>query len=180
MKTNFKNIVAVSAVAFAGVFSANATENNAALVVSSENFNETVDYREEAQLITRWFADMAEAKATEKVMERGFVAPAEAFSSYTETENNFETADFRAEALLMTHETADREEAKATQRIMERGFIAPAETTGSTESEFEMTEYRMEAQLITKEIADREEAKATQAVMEKGWVENGVDRCEYN
>ena len=166
MKTNLKNIAAVSAIVFAGVFSANATENNAALVVSSENFNETVDYREEAQLITRWFADMAEAKATQRVMERGFVAPAEAFSSYTETENNFETADFRAEALLMTHETADREEAKATQAVMEKGWVENGVESilGS-----EITDNsREEAQLLTRLIADKEEAKAVQKLIEEG------------
>lgn len=179
MKTNFKNIVAVSAVAFAGVFSANATENNSGLFTSVENT--TVDYRTEAQLITRWFADMAEAKATQMVMERSWATATEAAASLeNEAENTFETADFTAEAQLMTRETADREEARATQKIMERGWVAPTETANSFEVTNEFSDFQKEAQLMTKEIADREEAIATQKVMEKGWVEYQENFNESN
>ena len=112
MKTNFKNIAAVSAVVFAGVFSANATENNSGLFTSVENT--TVDYRTEAQLITRWFADMAEAKATQMVMDKGWVDFSE----------NIENTDFRMEAQLLTRLIADKEEAKTLQKLMEDGKIA--------------------------------------------------------
>jgi len=170
MKTNFKNIAAVSTVVFAGVFSANATENNSGLFTSAEST--TVDYRTEAQLVTRWFADMAEAKATQMVMERSWATATEAAASLeNEAENTFETADFAAEAQLMTRETADREEARATQKVMERGWVAPTETSSSIENTIEFNDFQKEAQLMTREIADREEAIATQKVMEKGWVE---------
>ena len=171
MKTNFKNIAAISAIAFAGVFSANAAENNSGLFTSLEST--TIDYRAEAQLITRWFADMAEAKATQMVMERSWANATEATTSLeNEADNSFEIADFAAEAQLMTREIADREEARATQKVMDKGFVSPEETTNSFENETEMTDFRLEAQVITKEIADREETKATQKVMDKGWVES--------
>lgn len=175
MKTNFKNIIAISTVAFAGVFSVNATENN--LKLSTEST--TVDYRTEAQLITRWIADMAEAKATQRAMERSFVTPVEAFSSYTEARNTFEAADFLTEAQLMTRETADREEAKVTQKIMNRVSISPEKTISFTENESEMTDYRLEAQLITKEIADRAEAKAIQKVMHNELTEENLEEIDF-
>jgi len=170
MKTNFRNIIAISAVAFAGVFSANATENNSGLFTSVENT--TVDYRTEAQLVTRWFADMAEAKATQMVMEKNWATATEVAASLeNETENTFEAADFATEAQLMTRETADREEARVTHKVMDRGWVSPTETNNSFENIAEFNDFQKEAQLITREIADREEALATQKVMEKGWVE---------
>jgi len=178
MKTNLKNIAAVSAIVFAGVFSANATENNSGLFTSAENT--TLDYRTEAQLITHWFADMAEAKATQMVMERSLATTTEAAASLqNEAESTSEIADLTAEAQLMTRETADREEARAIQKVMERGWVAPTETSNSFENTVELNNFQKEAQLITREIADREEAVATQKVMEKGWVEYEENLNEF-
>lgn len=172
MKTTIKTIIAVSALAFTGVFNANAAESNSELISSSENMAQTIDSRKEAQLVTRWFADMAEARATQKIMEQSFTAPAETSTLVAnEVETTFEMTDFRAEAQLVTREIADKAEAKATLLVMERGFISPAEVSGRVENA-EMSEFRAEAQLLIKLVADNEEAKVTQNVMEKSWTVN--------
>ena len=173
MKTTFKTVIAISALTF-GTLSSNATENNSALVNSKENVAESIDYRKEAQTITHWIADLAEAKTTRMVMERNAVAPNEAgsyFGNSVENETLEETTDFRQEAQLMTKLVADKEEAKATQKVMERSFVTPSETISSFENEFEnyneIVDFRKEAQLMTKEIADVEESKVTREVMER-------------
>lgn len=174
MKTTFKTVIAISALTF-GTLSSNATENKSALVSSKENVAESIDYRKEAQMITHWIADLAEAKTTQMVMERNAVAPNEAgsyFRNSVENENLEETTDFRQEAQLMTKLVADKEEAKATQKMMERSFVTPS--ISSFENEFEnyneIVDFRKEAQLMTKEIADTEEAKVTREVMERNVV----------
>ena len=197
MKTQIRTLVTVSALVFTGVLNANSAvnfeEKNSGLINANENLtvlnekndsfesdlNGSFDYRKEALLVTEWIADMAEAKANQKVMELGFVAPSETSSSFENeglNENNNETTDFGKEALSITKSIADMEEAKAIQRVMERGFIAPSETNNSFDNEVEnenfneATDYGKEALLITKEIADKEEAKAIQRVMERGYV----------
>jgi hypothetical protein len=197
MKTKIRIFITVCAFAIVGVLNASATvnfeEKNSGLILENESLsalnekiatleseiNGNVDYQKEAQIVTRWIVDMAEAKATQKVMERGFVAPNEAFSSFENeavNENNVETTDFRKEAQLITKLIADQEEAKAIQKVMERGFVSPSEAFNSFENEavnensVETTDFRKEAQLITKLIADQEEAKAIQKVMERGFV----------
>ncbi len=177
MKTNFRNIIAVSAVAFAGIFSANATENDSEFFTTTGN--NIVDYRTEAQLVTRHLADMAEARATQIVMERNITEPTEIVAFFeNEVSAIAETNDFQTEALQITHEVADREEAKATQKIMDKGFVSPAEITTAT-TELTMNDFRVEAQLITKEIADREETKATQKVMDKGLIEENLEEIDF-
>jgi len=197
MKTKFRILIAVCALAFVGVLNAKATvnfgENNSGLTRSNESLsvlnekiasfeselNGSVDYQKEAQMVTRWIVDMAEAKANQEVMERGFVEPAEtASSSKNEVggENNNATTDLTKEAQLMIKSIADNEEAKAVQRVMERGFVAPNETSGSFENEvgsennYATTDLAEEARLMIKFIADNEEAKAVQRVMERGFV----------
>lgn len=173
MKTTFKTVIAISALAF-GTLSSNATEINSVLLSSTENVAESIDYRKEAQMITHWIADLAEAKTTRLVMERNAVAPNNAvtyFGNSVENENLEETTDFRQEAQLMTKLVADKEETKATQKVMERNFVTPSEAISSFENEIEnyneIVDFRKEAQLMTKEIADLEEAKVTREVMEK-------------
>ena len=193
MKTKIRIFITVFTLAFVGVLNANATvnsgERNSGLIRENESLsvlnekiasfeseiNENIDYRMEAQMVTRLIADMAEAKATQRVMERSFVAPSETMISFENEvgyENNFETNDFRKEAQLMTKLIADKEEAKAVQKVMERGFVAPNETFSSFEIEvrYETIDFRKEAQLMTKLIADKEEAKAVLKVMKRGFV----------
>ncbi len=198
MKTNFRIISTVCSLAFVGVLSANATvnfeEKNSGLIYTNESLNVlnekiasfeselngSIDYQKEAQMVTRWIVDMAEAKATREVMERNLVAPSETTNSFENeagNENFDATTDLAEEAQLMIKQIADNEEAKAVQRVMERGFVAPSETTGSFENEVgnetndATTDLAEEAQLMIKQIADNEEAKAVQRVMERGFVE---------
>ncbi len=208
MKTQIRTLITVSALVFTGVLNANSAvnfeEKNSRLINANENLtvlnekndsfesdlNGSFDYRKEALLVTEWIADMAEAKANQKVMELGFVAPNETSSSFENeglNENNNETTDFGKEALSITKSIADMEEAKAIQRVMERGFIVPSETNNSFDNEVEnenfneATDYGKEALLITKEIADKEEAKAIQRVMERGYVApNGTNNSLDN
>ena len=197
MKTQIKTLITVSALVFTGVLNANSAvnfeEKNSGLINANENLtvlnekndsfesdlNGSFDYRKEALLVTEWIADIAEAKANQKVMELGFVTPNETSSSFENeglNENNNETTDFGKEALSITKSIADMEEAKAIQRVMERGFIVPSETNNSFDNEVanenfnEATDYGKEALLITKEIADKEETNAIQRVMERGYV----------
>ena len=208
MKTQIRTLITVSALVFTGVLNANSAvnfeEKNSRLINANENLtvlnekndsfesdlNGSFDYGKEALLVTEWIADMAEAKANQKVMELGFVAPSETSSSFENeglNENNNETTDFGKEALSITKSIADMEEAKAIQRVMERGFIAPSETNNSFDNEVEnenfneATDYGKEALLITKEIADKEEANAIQRVMERGYVApNGTNNSLDN
>ncbi len=197
MKTKIRTFITVGVIVFAGVLNANATvnseEKNSGLIRTNESLtvlnekiaslenelNESVDFGKEAQMITHWIADMEEAKATQRVMERGFVTPVETIDSVENEagyENNTEVTDFREEAQLMTKLIADKEEVKVIRKVMERGFVAPIETVTSSENEngyennIEVTDFRKEAQLITKLIADKEEAKVIQKVMERGYV----------
>ncbi len=193
MKTQIRTFITVSALVFAGVLNANAAgnfeEKNSGLISANESLtvlnekiasfeselNGSIDYEKEAQLVTQWIADMAEAKATQRVMERGFVAPVETSSSSEyEVENNIGTTDFGKEALSITKSIVDMAEAKATQRVMERGFVTPNETINSFENEFVNEnddvniDYGKEAQLLIKLIADKEEAKIVQKLIAEG------------
>jgi len=197
MKTKFRTLITVSVLVLSGVLNANAgvnfEERNSSLINGNESLtvlnekiasfeselNGSIDYGKEAQMVTQWIADMAEAKANQKVMELGFVAPSETISSFENevvNENKFETTDFGKEALSITKSMADMAEAKAAQRVIERGYVAPIETTDSFENEVgnennnETTDFGKEALLITKSIADNEEAKAIQKVMDRGFV----------
>ncbi len=197
MKTQIRTLITISALVFTGVLNANSAvnfeEKNSGLINANESLtvlnekivsfeselNGSIDYGKEALLVTEWIADMAEAKANQKVMEIGFVAPTETISSFENevvNENNNETTDFGKEALSITKSIADMEEAKAIERVMERGYVAPVETSNSFENEVgyennnETTDFGKEALLITKAIADMEEAKAIERVMDRGYV----------
>jgi hypothetical protein len=125
-------------------------------------------------------ADKEEAKAVQRVMERGFVEPTETSGSFENeagNENNDATTDLAEEAQLIIKRIADNEEAKAVQRVMERGFVEPTETTGSFENEVgnenydTTTDLAEEARLMIKLIADQEEAKAVQELIAEGRLE---------
>lgn len=195
MKTKIRTFITVCALAAVGVLNANAAANsgekntgwinaNESLSTVSEEtaspeseLNESIDYRKEAQMITKWIADVEEAKATKKVMERSLFALNEAtYSTENEVvnENLDEMTDFSKEAQLMIRLAADREEAKATQRVMERGLAASNETIAPFGNEVEneindeITGFSKEVQLMTKLAADKEEAKALQKLVAEG------------
>jgi ribulose bisphosphate carboxylase small subunit len=197
MKTQIRTLITVSALVLSGVLNANSAvnfeERNSRLISANESLtvlnekiasfenelNGSIDYGKEALLVTKWIADMAEAKANQKVMELGFVAPSETINSFENevvNENMIETTDFGKEALSITILMADIAEAKAAQRVIERGYVAPSQTTDSFENEVvnennnETTDFGKEALSITKSIADKEEAKAIERVLERGFV----------
>jgi len=132
MKTKTRTLIAVCILAFAGILNANAAmnldEKNLASGNGGMNFsalngteiNEAIDYQKEAQLVTRWIADLAEAKATRQIFETNdvFAGQSEAF---TEAEN--EITDSRKEAQLVTRTVADREEANAIQKLVTEGKL---------------------------------------------------------
>ncbi|MDD2306922.1 MAG: hypothetical protein PHP53_19625, partial [Prolixibacteraceae bacterium] len=134
-----------------------------------ENFNEATDYGKEALLITKAIADKEEAKAIQRVIERGFIAPVETISFFeyeVENDNFNKTTDDGKEALLITKAIADKEEAKAIQRIMERGYVAQNETNNSFDNE--TIDFAKEALLINKLIADKAEADTLQQLYTEG------------
>lgn len=132
MKTKTRILAAICILAFAGVSNANAATNfdEKNLVSGNGNMNlsilnqiettEAIDYQKEAQLVTRWIADMAEAKATRQIVERN-----DAFANQSEVFNasNDEITDFRKEAQLVTRTVADREEANAIQKLVTEGKL---------------------------------------------------------
>jgi len=193
MKTKIKIIITVCA--FAGVLNANASVNyevknsgfisteeslsalNEKIVSFESDINGSIDYQKEAQLVTQWIADMAEAKAVQNVMDRGFVAPKETINSFENEDSNEninETTDFLEEARIMTKQIADQEEDKIVKIVMERGFDTPIEIFNSFENEFinenddVNIDYGKEAQLLIKLIADKEEAKTVQKLIAEG------------
>jgi len=195
MKTKIRIFITVFTLAFIGVLNAKATVNleeknsgligtNESLIVLNEKIasfeseiNGSIDYQKEAQMITRWIVDMVEAKATEKMMDRGFVTPNEIINSIeneAEAESNEEITDLAQEAQIMTKLIADKEEAKAIQKMLDRGYVAPNETINPFENEAEtesnevITDLAKEAQLMTKTLADREEAKVVQRLIAEG------------
>ena len=142
MKTKIKIIITVCA--FAGVLNANASVNyevknsgfisteeslsalNEKIVSFESDINGSIDYQKEAQLVTQWIADMAEAKAVQNIMDRGFVAPKETINSFENedsNENTSETTDFLEEARRMTKQIADQEEAKTVQKLIAEGKL---------------------------------------------------------
>ena len=193
MKTKIKIIITVCA--FAGVLNANASVNyevnnsgliniseiqsalNEKIVLFESDINGSIDYQKEAQLVTQWIADMAEAKAVQNIMDRGFVAPKETINSFENedsNENTSEKTDFLEEARRMTKQIADQEEAKVVKIVTERGYVIPNESINSFENEVVNEtddvniDYGKEAQLLIKLIADKEEAKTVQKLIAEG------------
>jgi len=89
--------------------------------------SESIDYQKEAQLVTKWIADMAEARVTQQVIDR---------NSHLGTEDHFlksvraavdgvnAITDFRKEAQLVTKAMADKAEASAIQKLIDEDKIA--------------------------------------------------------
>lgn len=144
MKTKVRTIITVCLLAFAGVLNANATENaserNSAKTNTNENlnawngeltmfdaeFNVTIDYQKEAQLVTRWIADRTEEKVTQQLIERNLFSTGETtgyFENEVSNENNGDITDFRKEAQLVTKALADKQEANAIEKLVTEGKL---------------------------------------------------------
>lgn len=95
--------------------------NNTITFVDAE-FSESIDYQKEAQLVTKWLADQAEAKVTRQLIERN-----EGVESSTNIDRECLSAnditDFRKEAQLVTKSIADKEEALVLQKLVNEGRI---------------------------------------------------------
>jgi proline racemase len=138
MKTKIRTLITICILAFVGVLNANATvnfgERNSGigtgimsfLLVNETEINGAVDYQKEAQMVTRWIADMAEAKARQKVIEKNEPLIGELSHTFYKdevNEKNDEITDFRKEAQLLTKSIADREEANAIQKLVAEGKL---------------------------------------------------------
>ena len=148
MKTNITTILTICALGFIGL-NANAanyrnTENTVTVENSesvqfllNEDVDATIDFRKEAQLVTKWVADREEAKVVQKLIEEGlawnentssFGNEAEAESlqigQSVLNENVDATIDFQKEAQMLTKLVADREEAKAVQKLIDEGKLS--------------------------------------------------------
>jgi len=98
------------------------TTNSVENEIVTESNDATIDFGKEALLITKLIADQEEAKAVQRVMERGFVTPNETTSSF-ENEVATETTDFGKEAQLIIKLIADKEEAKVVQELIAEGKL---------------------------------------------------------
>ena len=139
MKTTIKSFIIICSLGLIGLSNANAADSckfknsevtNSGQILAEFNgkiasleteINGSIDYQKEAQRITKWIADMAEAKATQQIMERNANCGGE---SATTLESNDEITDFRKEAQLVTKAMADKAEASAIQKLVDEGKIA--------------------------------------------------------
>lgn len=89
--------------------------------------NESIDYQKEAQLVTKWIADMAEAKVTQQVIDRNAPTGSEDHflkSVKAAVDGVDAITDFRKEAQLVTRAMADKAEASAIQKLIDEGKIS--------------------------------------------------------
>lgn len=134
MKTKIRTLITVCLLAFVGVVTANATVNsdkknsamNSDWTMFSAEINESIDYQKEAQLVTRWIADRAEAKVTQQLIERNSFLPGEAadyFENEVANESNDDVTDFRKEAQLVTKAIADKQETNTIDKLVTEGKL---------------------------------------------------------
>ena len=148
MKTRVKTFITICVVAYSGIITANAsvrilgndgckdvkqpevaeclsTQPNEMSVTTEGTFevrNNDVDYQREAQLIMRSIADMAEAKANQKIMNQNLSMSVASNDSF---EVAFEVVDFRQEALRIEKLVADEAEARAIHKLFGEGRVFP-------------------------------------------------------
>jgi len=145
MKTTIKSFIIICTLGVVGILNANATTNcelkdskltsanqvfaglNEKMTSFASEIDESVDYQKEAQLVTKWIADRAEAKATQQIIERN-PSLVDEMTTFSENEfageSNNAITDFRKEAQLVTKAIADREEAMAIQKLVTENRIA--------------------------------------------------------
>lgn len=104
------------------VNSINSANSGLAAYFLNEDAEAVIDFRVEAQMISKWVADQAEARAIHKLVEEGLWYNAEGNgidSSISSTE-----AESRKEANTVTKTIADNEEAKVMRKLVEEGKLA--------------------------------------------------------
>lgn len=122
MKTKIRTLVIVFALGLIGLNSTAATNrivisdnSGLAFIFESDEAEAAFDYRKEAQQISKWVADLEEAKAMQKLAVDGL-------SVAVNSTNNLNVeagVDYRAEAQFITKQIVDQAEAKAFQKIQE-------------------------------------------------------------
>lgn len=145
MKTTIKSLIVICVLGIVGLSNANASVNRG--LSNSESVrthqmlaemsgklawleatnSESIDYQKEAQLVTKWIADMAEAKATHQVIDRSTNVNAQDHflkSVKAAVDGVDAITDFRKEAQLVTKAMADMAEASAIQKLVNEGKIA--------------------------------------------------------
>ncbi|BBE18543.1 hypothetical protein AQPE_2705 [Aquipluma nitroreducens] len=156
MKTKITSLIIICTLGLVGVLNANAAlsnknssigaevinvklENlNSSEFVFNDNADATIDYRKEAQLVTKWVADLEEAKAVQKLIDEGVFGSNQKMttcageaksenpnaSEFIFNEDADAAIDYRKEAQLVTKWIADREEAKVVQKLIDEGKLA--------------------------------------------------------
>lgn len=121
MKTKIRTLVILSVLGLIGLNSTAATNrfevsNNTevALLNENEETSATIDFRKEAQQISKWVADQQEARLMQKLAVNGISVASET----TVKSNNESGVDYRAEAQAITKQIADQVETKATLKIL--------------------------------------------------------------
>lgn len=145
MKTTIKSIIVICALGIIGMSNVQASVNrelsnsestrtyqmsvemSGKLAWLETTNSESIDYQKEAQLVTRWIADMAEAKVTQQVIDRNAHISSEdhflkSFRAAVDGVNAI--TDFRKEAQLVTKAMADKAEVSAIQKLIDEGKIA--------------------------------------------------------
>lgn len=144
MKTTIKSIIAICALGIVGMSNVQASVNREFSNSESARTNymlsemsgklawletansESIDYQKEAQLVTKWIADMTEAEVTQQVIDRNahlgredhFLKSVRAAADGVDA-----ITDFRKEAQLVTKAMADKAEASAIQKLVDEGKI---------------------------------------------------------
>lgn len=151
MKTKIKSLILICAIGLVGVLNANAASSyntscitgtlkeqnlrfenlNSAEFIFSEDADAEIDYQKEAQLVTKWVADKAEARTIQMLFdnlifvaneETGSLVGEEEFENLNSAEFGFNAdaaIDYQKEARLVTKWIADKEEAKVVQKLID-------------------------------------------------------------
>ena len=121
MKTKIRTLVILSVLGLIGLNSTAATNRfevsnitEIALLNENEETSATIDFRKEAQQISKWVADQQEARLMQKLAVDGISVASES----TVKSNNESGVDYRAEAQAITKLIADQVETKATLKIL--------------------------------------------------------------
>lgn len=137
MKTKIRTTLIICALGFMGltanaanyrneINSMNLSNSGLNAYFLNEDAEATIDFRVEAQMVSKWVADNEEARAIQKLIDKGLffnpeslevVQPANASNLVNENES-------RKEANSVTKTIADNEEAKAMRKLAEEGKLA--------------------------------------------------------
>ena len=103
-----------------------ATNSGIASYLLNEDAEAMIDFRAEAQMISKWVADQEEAKVIEKLVNEGLFLNPESFEILKQTNATKQAneAENRKDANQVTKSIADNEEAKAMRKLVEEGKLA--------------------------------------------------------